>query len=164
MFTNFENMVESNPTINFFLNDVSIVLKNRKKLKQFLAFIFSQEKKELVSLTYVCCTDEYLLDINKRFLDHDYFTDIISFELSQPSEPTNGEIYISTDRVKENAKLNKISFNHELHRVIFHGALHLTGLNDKSPVEAKKMRAKEDLYLNMYFINVPRGTAKSLKF
>ena len=151
MFTNFENMVEPNITINFFQNDVSITLRNRQKLKKFIELIFSQEKKKLNSLTYVFCTDEYLLDINRRYLNHDYYTDIISFDLSDPGSPTQGEIYVSTERVKENASLNNSSFNQELHRVIFHGALHLTGINDKSPAEAKEMREKEDYYLQKYF-------------
>ena len=151
MFTNFENMVEPNITINFFQNDVSITLRNRQKLKKFIELIFSQEKKKLNSLTYVFCTDEYLLDINRRYLNHDYYTDIISFDLSDPGSPIQGEIYVSTERVKENASLNNSSFNQELHRVIFHGALHLTGINDKSPAEAKEMREKEDYYLQKYF-------------
>jgi len=151
MFTNFENMVEPNITINFFQNDVSITLRNRQKLKKFIELIFSQEKKKLNSLTYVFCTDEYLLDINRRYLNHDYYTDIISFDLSEPGRPTQGEIYVSTERVKENASLNNSSFNQELHRVIFHGALHLTGINDKSPAEANVMTDKEDYYLQKYF-------------
>lgn len=104
-----------------------------------------------MELSYVFCTDEYLLTINRDFLQHDYYTDIITFELSEPGQPVMGEIYISIDRVRDNAKIHQESFQRELHRVIFHGALHLCGYRDKTKKEQEEMRRKENEYLKRYF-------------
>jgi probable rRNA maturation factor len=92
-----------------------------------------------------------VLEINKQYLAHDYFTDIISFELSAPDSPAEGEIYISIDRVRDNAKTIGEPFYRELHRVIFHGTLHLCGYKDKTAAQKKLMRQKEDEYLTSYF-------------
>ena len=151
MFTNFEIMDELSAKIEFHAHEVSFTLKNKRKLKSFLQYILEQEKGKEASLYYVFCSDEYLLDINRRYLDHDYYTDIITFDLSENNILIRGEVYISIERVKENARLNKVSFNHELHRVIFHGALHLAGQNDKTPKQSKQMRKMEDYYLSRYF-------------
>ena len=97
-------------------------------------------------LDYIFCSDKYLIDINYRFLNHDYYTDIITFNLSE-HKGTKGEIYISLDRVKENAELNKVPFNEESARVILHGALHLCGYKDKKKTEITIMRQKEEHYL-----------------
>ena len=102
------------------------------------------------SLNYVFCSDKYLLEINKQFLDHNYYTDIISFDLSEVSGQLIGEVYISVDRVKDNAKTHGASFTEELLRVIFHGALHFCGYKDKKPADVKKMRQMEDLWLSAY--------------
>ena len=90
------------------------------------------------------------MEINRQFLKHDYYTDIITFDLSD-TNAIHAEVYISIERVKENATTLKASFKSELHRVIFHGALHLCGYKDKSDTEKKKMRQKEDVYLSCYF-------------
>ena len=108
------------------------------------------------SINYIFCSDDYLLELNKQYLNHNTLTDIITFELNAPGEPILSDIFISIDRVKENAKTLEIPFKQELHRVIFHGALHLCGYKDKKKEEQKLMRRKEDEYLNHYF--VPRGT------
>jgi rRNA maturation RNase YbeY len=144
-------MDASKTDIEFHFHQVFFTLKNRKKLKSFIKCLFKQEKRNLDSLSYVFCTDEYLLDINRRYLDHDYYTDIITFELSEPGDFIKGEVYISVERVKENAKLNNTSSTHELHRVIFHGALHLTGQNDKTSEQSESMRQKEERCLSQYF-------------
>ena len=102
------------------------------------------------SLLYIFCTDQYLLDINRRYLKHDDFTDIISFELSTDPGRVHGEIYISLDRVRENAGALGVSFKEELHRVVFHGALHLCGYKDKLKSDQLVMREMEDRYLNLY--------------
>ena len=141
--------------INFFFPEKQITLKNRAKLKTFIAGIFIAEKKNLESLTYVFCSDETLLSINKQFLKHDYYTDIITFDLSSGKEII-GEIHISIDRVRDNAKQLNVTLMEELHRVLFHGALHLCGYKDKSPKDALKMRKAEDLYLGKYGIT-PRS-------
>lgn len=139
------------PLIQFFNNDRIPPLKDRKKLKLFLKELFIAEKRELHNLTYIFCSDKYLLEINKQFLKHDFYTDVITFDLSQPKDEITGEIYISVDRVKENAQTLGVSINNELHRVIFHGALHLCGYKDKRSREIKMMKEKEDLYLSKYF-------------
>lgn len=108
------------------------------------------EKKYLASLNYIFCTDKRLLEINRQYLKHDFYTDIITFPLSAPKMPVEAEIYISIDRVRENAKTLDVSFKTELHRVIFHGALHLCGYGDKTKGEKEKMRGKEDKYLQKY--------------
>ncbi len=127
-------------------------LKNRTKLRRFLLNTATRAGRPLEDLGIVFCTDPYLLDINKRFLDHDYFTDIITFDLSAtPRGPISAELYISVDRVKENAQSLGASFYMELHRVIFHGLLHLIGYSDKTPKAQKAMRAKEDEMLALYF-------------
>jgi rRNA maturation RNase YbeY len=140
----------THPDINFnFLKDIS--LRERARLKTFLPSLFKKEKKQLTEIRYIFCSDDYLLEINKQYLQHDYYTDIITFDLSEPGQPINAEIYISVDRVRDNARNFHTSLKRELHRVIFHGALHLCGYKDKSQEEEKTMRKKEDKYLELYF-------------
>ncbi len=118
----------------------------------FIPNIFRLEASAtLESLNYIFCTDEYLIEVNQQFLQHDYYTDIITFDLSEQGGPIVGEIYISIDRVRDNARANATKVYEELHRVIFHGALHLCGYKDKKPAEIREMRAKEDYYLAKYF-------------
>jgi rRNA maturation RNase YbeY len=125
-------------------------LANRVKLKGFIELIFRKEGKKLGGLNYVFCSDKELLKINRDFLHHDNYTDIITFDISDgPS--IQGEIYISVDRVRDNARRLGVSIKSELHRVIFHGALHLCGYRDKSNKDTKKMRQKEDMLINQYF-------------
>lgn len=104
-----------------------------------------------ISLSYIFCTDAYLLTINQDFLKHDTLTDIITFDLSTDKEDLEAEIYISTERVMDNAEKLGVPYIQELHRVIFHGALHLCGLKDKTPAQKKEMRTAEDLCLSQYF-------------
>ena len=137
--------------ISFFFLKNKISLKERTKLKSFIEILFKKEGFKLKSLTYVFCSDEYLLQLNQEFLNHDYYTDILTFDLSLTKEK-EGEIYISVDRIKDNAKKIRRSVNEELHRVIFHGALHLCGYQDKAKAEQKEMTARENYYLNRYFI------------
>lgn len=125
----------------------SIHLTNRQALKAFISTIFKREKVPFRSLTYIFCSDDYLLNINRQYLSHDYYTDIITFDLSEGEKGTVGEIYISVDRVKDNAHQFNTTISEELHRVIFHGALHLCGYKDKTAREEKLMRAKETEYL-----------------
>ena len=124
--------------------------RNKRKLAAFLRQLFKKEQTPLRSLTYIFCTDEYLLGINQQFLKHDYYTDIISFNLGDDSDSVDGEIYISLERVADNARRLGQSFQQELHRVIFHGALHLCGYKDKSAKDKATMRKMEDLYLRRY--------------
>ena len=137
-------------TISFNKADANATLANRVALKSFIEKRVKKEGYTLDSLTYVFCSDKYLLKINKDFLSHDYYTDIISFDLSDVPGQLIGEVYISVDRVKDNAKTHGTSLKEELHRVIFHGALHFCGYKDKKPSDAKKMRQMEDAWLSAY--------------
>lgn len=137
--------------IQFTAHEVKVKIRNRTKLKVFLKALFEKEEQQLRSLHYVFCSDAYLLEMNQQFLQHDTYTDIITFELSEVPDETAGEIYISIERVNENAKKFRVSEELELHRVIFHGALHLCGYRDKSKKEQALMREKEDEYLTAYF-------------
>jgi len=139
----------------FFKSPVS--LQDRTKLKKFIEGIFRKEKKKLRTLNYIFCSDKDLLEINRQYLKHDYYTDIITFELSDKGTPVEGEIYISVDRVKENAGSLGEPFYKELLRVIFHGTLHLCGYKDKGKMEIRKMREEETKILSEYF-RVPRDT------
>ena len=137
------------PTIQLnFLEPIS--LKDRTRLRQFLVSLFKKEGKKLGDLQYIFCSDDYLLDINRQYLNHDYYTDIITFDLSEKGHPINAEIYISVDRVQDNAREYGSSIKKELHRVIFHGALHLCGYKDKTPAQEKEMRQMEEKYLNLW--------------
>lgn len=145
--------MNTQPPIYFHFNTTGFTLRHRTALKQFIAQLFKDEGKELESLNYIFCTDEYLFELNKSYLKHFTLTDIITFELSAPDQPAISDIFISIDRVRENAKTFKTPFNQELHRVIFHGALHLCGYKDKNKEDQKKMREKEDYYLHKYFVS-----------
>jgi len=137
-------------TISFNKADKNISLGNRVALKLFLEKQMKKEGIRIECLQYVFCSDKYLLEINKQFLNHDYYTDIISFDLSEVKGALIGDIYISVDRVKENAKLVKTTQTNELLRVIFHGALHFCGYKDKKPADVKLMRSMEDKWLKAY--------------
>jgi len=119
----------------------------KKKLKAAVASLMKDEGKSFVSLDYIFCSDEYLLEINQNFLSHDDLTDIITFDLSDNKEKLKGEIYISVERVADNSLLFNSTFRDELARVVFHGALHLCGYKDKSKKEQVEIRDKEDYYL-----------------
>jgi len=131
-----------------FFFQVPVTLRDRTKLKKFIEAAFRKEKKKLRSLNYIFCDDEEVLRINRQYLKHDYYTDIITFELSNKGEPVEGEVYISVDRVKENSVNLSEPFYKELQRVILHGALHLCGYGDKSQQEKKEMRRKEDALIS----------------
>jgi len=137
--------------VHFFFADTKINLTQRTPLRKFIEGIFKKEGKQLYNLNYIFCSDEYLLDINQRFFIYFYYTDIITFDISEKGMPVDAEIYISIDRVKENAMTEGKTTTNELHRVLFHGVLHLCGQGDKSMLQKKQMRKKEDYYLRKYF-------------
>lgn len=141
----------SSPQVSFHFAAQHCTLTHRTVLKQFLVSLFKKEKTPLESLTYIFCSDIYLLEINRQHLQHDYFTDIITFNMADKFQPVMGEIYISIDRVKDNAHSFGVSFKQELHRVIFHGALHLCGYKDKTQQQETLMRSMENKYLKRYF-------------
>jgi len=142
--------VEDTKKIHFYFLKKCNSLKNRTILKAFLLKLLKKEGVKFKSLNYIFCSDAYLLDINKRFLNHDYYTDILTFVFSKANDPVDGEIYISLDRVKENSKTYKSSFTYELHRVVFHGVLHLSGYSDNGHKNAAIMRNMEEKYLSLY--------------
>jgi rRNA maturation RNase YbeY len=118
-------------------------------LKNWIQEVISLNKHQTGHLSFVFCTDDYLLEVNKKFLNHDYYTDIITFDYSE-SNTVSGDLIISIDRVKENALTHQCSFNLELNRVIIHGVLHLLGFSDKTDDQISKMRELEGLYLAQY--------------
>lgn len=120
-----------------------------------------KEGREVETINYIFCDDEYLLQMNQQYLNHDTLTDIITFELSPKGQPVVSDIYISVERVRENAKHFMVSFSDELLRVVFHGALHLIGYKDKSSEQVQVMREKEDEFLMNY--RVSRGTNRNRK-
>ncbi len=137
-------------SISFNQADSKVTLSNRVALKSFIEKRMKKEGFSIETLTYVFCSDKYLLKMNKDFLSHNYYTDIISFDLSETPGNLIGEVYISVDRVKDNAKTHGTSLKEELHRVIFHGALHFCGYKDKKPADTIKMRQMEDAWLSAY--------------
>ena len=128
-----------------FTNDdsVSFSLKNKRFIKSWIKDIIQQNKKELGDINYIFCSDEKILEINKEFLKHDYYTDIISFDYCEVNK-INGDIFISIDTVKSNSIKYTPEFTEELHRVIIHGVLHFLGFKDKTKADAEKMREAEN--------------------
>lgn len=141
----------------FYEQEVNARLKSRRILSRYLDALIKSRRPgtSSVSLNYIFCSDEHLHAINVQFLQHDDYTDIITFDLSEKASEVVGEIYISVARVAENAARFKTSYDEELHRVIFHGALHLCGLRDKKPSEQKAMRAAEDAALDGWYSQQP---------
>ena len=130
----------------------SVFLPERLKLKAHLLYLSKKEKTSIHKVDIIFCSDEYLLKINNDFLGHNYFTDIITFDLTPKGNLEKiAELYISIDRIKHNAIEYKTTMKNELHRVVFHGVLHLCGFKDKKPQDIKEMRLKEDQYLKSYF-------------
>jgi len=137
--------------VHFFFLVNKITLRERKRLKAFVPTIFRRNNKKLQSINYIFCDDEYLFEINSRHLRHKYYTDIITFDLSSDPKQVYGEVYISVDRVRDNANELKKTIQEELHRVVFHGALHLCGYMDKTASQKSEMRFQEDRLLKLYF-------------
>ena len=136
--------------IHFYFKEVTVSLKDRTLLKNFIADLFKKEKKGLKTLNYIFCSDKTLLKINQDFLGHNFYTDIITFNFSNSGSPIHGEAYISTDRVVENSRIFENTRKQELLRVILHGALHLCGYTDKTKKQKAIMRQKENLYLKLW--------------
>jgi len=132
--------------INYFSEAIDFDLKNQSVIKKWINHVVENEKKEIETINYIFCNDEYLHNLNVDYLKHDTLTDIITFDYSTDNT-ISGDIFISIERVKENAVLFKKSFDDELNRVIVHGILHLIGYNDKSPEDKAVMTEKEDFYL-----------------
>lgn len=136
--------------INFFSEDTSFQVKQKLKRKEWLKEITSLESYKILDLNYIFCSDEYLHKINLQYLDHDTYTDIITFDNSEHIGEIEGDIYISIDRIKENAKDHEVDQETELSRVLSHGLFHLLGYKDKTSSESKKMREKEEFAISLY--------------
>ncbi|NNC84974.1 MAG: rRNA maturation RNase YbeY [Bacteroidia bacterium] len=136
-------------SIRFIFEDVSFFLPKRTILKQWLLDCIATEKKALEELNVVFCSDKFLLDVNRKFLEHDYYTDIITFQYNNKKEPISGEIFISYDRVKENADEFNVPRLVELNRVMAHGVAHLLGYSDKTKKQKEAMKTKEDYFLTL---------------
>jgi rRNA maturation RNase YbeY len=114
--------------------------------KMHVKSLLEMEGKEIGNISFIFCTDEALLDINRKYLGHDYYTDVITFDYTGDNA-VSGDIFVSIERVEENAAEFGVAFNHELSRVMYHGVLHLCGYKDGSEIEKQGMREKEDFYL-----------------
>ena len=136
-------------SILFFNEDIHFQFKSIRKTKAWLKRVIHLEHQSLGELNYIFCSDNFLAEVNLRFLRHKSLTDIITFNTSEDPKRIEGEIYISIERVRENAEKFKVSFVQELHRVMVHGVLHLLGYSDKTPYQKKIMRKKEDAYLSL---------------
>jgi len=137
------------PVINFFAEDTSYQLKNRLNLKRWIKETIKAEGYKLQELNFILCSDAYLLQINQEYLNHDTYTDIVTFDNSDITGLITGDIFISVDRTQENAEKFRVSPETELHRVIIHGVLHLLGYKDKKPEEKQLMTTKENEYLSL---------------
>ncbi len=137
-----------------FAFQTTCTLKNRTILKNWIKYTIEKNNKQIGEISYIFCSDEQLLEINKEFLNHDYYTDIITFGYSE-SDIISGDLFISIDRIKDNAKTLGLSYQEELHRVIIHGILHLLGFKDKTDEESQNMRLLENECLSnlLTFIN-----------
>ena len=134
-------------SIHFFTEDINYVIKQKRLLKEWLLSVIKNENYALQELNFILCSDDYLLNLNQQYLDHDTYTDIITFDNSDIDKTIIGDIFISVERIKENAKKFGVTQITELHRVMIHGALHLLGYKDKSAADKIKMTLKEDHYL-----------------
>ncbi|WP_339606559.1 rRNA maturation RNase YbeY [uncultured Roseivirga sp.] len=136
--------------INFFSEETPFELKQEEAINLWLQNIAKAENTEIEEISYIFCTDDYLLKINQEYLDHDYYTDIITFDNRDDiNDPIESDIFISIDRVTENAIDQNVPFEVELKRVLAHGLLHLIGYNDKTEDEQQLMREKEEAYLSL---------------
>lgn len=143
--------------IRYFSEDTNFTIQHPRTTARWLKSVASHEKVELGEINFIFCSDAYLADLNREYLSHDYYTDILTFDNMSGDEPISGDIYISVDRVRDNAAGFGVSFDEELHRVMVHGILHLIGYSDKSMTKRKVMKKKEDAYLSLR-PGVPRGT------
>ena len=137
--------------VYFFSNGTIKVFKNKTKFKLFVAHILKSKGLKLGLINFIFCSDDELRKLNYDFLSHDYYTDVLTFSLSDNKNVLTADIYISIDRVKDNSSIFKVPIANELYRVMIHGLLHLCGYNDKKRLDKKKMQAQEDKYLKEYF-------------
>jgi probable rRNA maturation factor len=136
--------------INYFQEQTDFELNEATNITNWLESVANTEGQTIEEINYIFCNDEYLLSINKEYLDHDYYTDIITFDSrDDKNEDIEADIFVSIERVKDNASTLNIPFELELRRVMVHGLLHLLGYHDKSEQETSEMREKEEAYLSL---------------
>jgi probable rRNA maturation factor len=135
--------------VNFFTEDIDFKIPYPRKTSAWIKASVEKERKVLRELNYIFCSDSHLLNINREYLNHTTLTDIITFDSSEQPKEIAGDIFISIERVAENARKFKTDFVDELNRVMIHGALHLIGYSDKSSAAKIQMRKKEDRYLSL---------------
>jgi probable rRNA maturation factor len=134
--------------ISFFSEDIDFTVKEKQKIREWIGTTVKDERFERIAeLNFIFCSDDYLLEINKQYLNHDTYTDIVTFDSSEDEEVIAGDIFISVDRIRENAKKFAVTERDELHRVIIHGVLHLCGYYDKKKEDKELMTKKENDYL-----------------
>ncbi len=136
-------------SIHYFSEDIAFPKVKKRITSCWIKQVISIEEKRVGDISFIFCSDEYLLDVNRKYLNHDYFTDIITFD-SVEDNVISGDIFISVDRVKENSIEFETSFDNEIHRIIIHGVLHLLGYKDKAKKAKHLMTEKEDLYLKLF--------------
>lgn len=141
------------PKIHYFSEETDFTLKKKKALTAWIKGVITAHGYQLININFVFCSDPYLLSINQQYLDHDTLTDIITFDHSTESDTIASDIYISIDRVAENANDYQEDFDQELHRVMIHGVLHLMGWSDKTTDEQRRMKEKEDACLSLLGIS-----------
>ena len=134
--------------ISYFNEDIDFKFKGKALNNQWLRMVAGSEVRRVGDISIIFCSDNYILDVNMRFLQHDYFTDIITFDYCE-GDRLSGDLFISIDSVRENALYYGAEFGDELNRVMVHGLLHLIGYDDHTEEEKKVMRAKEDYYLSL---------------
>lgn len=134
--------------VSYFLQDISFVFKHKRLNNAWLKMVAESEVRKLGNINIIFCSDNYILDVNIKYLGHDYFTDIITFDYCEKNV-LSGDLFISIDSVRENAAFYNTEFSDELNRVIVHGILHLIGYDDHTPEEQKIMREKENYYLEL---------------
>ena len=135
--------------INFFFEDIDEFDIKKTDIEKNIEKLVINENRILGDVNYILCSDNYLLNINREYLNHDYFTDVISFDYCEENV-ISGDIFISVDTVSDNAKEYGATFENELERVMIHGVLHFVGYNDKTESDQKTMRAKENQYLSLF--------------
>jgi rRNA maturation RNase YbeY len=133
--------------VSYFTQDTDFKFKSKRLTSQWLKLVAQAESKKLGAVSVIFCSDNYLLGVNKKYLNHDYFTDIITFDYCE-GDLISGDLFISIDSVKDNSEFYKSCFEDELNRVIVHGVLHLIGYDDHTESDVAVMRSKEDFYLN----------------
>ena len=138
--------------INFFTEDINYTLKQKAKIRLWIIDTIKEEGYNLKELNFILCSDDYLLRINQDYLKHNDYTDVITFDNAEGLKMIVGDVFISVERIKENAKQFKSNVETELCRVMIHGALHLLGYKDKTKAAKNEMTAKEDYYLALMVV------------